>query len=116
MLFLDEVGELGLDEQATILRDRGKAISAGRQRQGGEQRFLVDSRHHRDLVAAVDGGITTHPSQESVSAKQTFARGAFLSERAILVSSVPAAALEGSRAPEVARTSPLAVHSGMRMR
>ena len=36
LLFLDEIGELGLDEQAMLLRaHRGEALPAGRRRQGG---------------------------------------------------------------------------------
>ena len=46
MLFLDEIGELGLDEQAMILRaHRGEALPAGRRRQGGGERLPADRRH-----------------------------------------------------------------------
>ena len=46
VLFLDEIGELGLDEQAMLLRaHRGEALPAGRRRQGGRERLPAHRRH-----------------------------------------------------------------------
>ena len=44
LLFLDEVAELGPDEQAMLLRGRGKAIPAGGVGQGSPRRFPTDRR------------------------------------------------------------------------
>ena len=57
MLFLDEIGELGLDEQAMLLRAlEEKKLPAGRRRQGGGSDFQLIAGTNRDLGDAVRSG------------------------------------------------------------
>jgi transcriptional regulatory protein RtcR len=57
MLFLDEIGELGLDEQAMILRaiEEGRFLPVGSDREA-ESRFQLIAGTNRDLLAAVAEG------------------------------------------------------------
>ncbi len=57
MLFLDEIGELGLDEQAMILRaiEEGRFLPVGSDKEA-ESRFQLIAGTNRDLVAAVAKG------------------------------------------------------------
>lgn len=58
MLFLDEIGELGLDEQAMILRaiEEGRFLPVGSDKEA-ESRFQLIAGTNRDLVEAVAAGI-----------------------------------------------------------
>jgi transcriptional regulatory protein RtcR len=57
MLFLDEIGELGLDEQAMILRaiEEGRFLPVGSDHES-ESRFQLIAGTNRDLVDAVANG------------------------------------------------------------
>src|SRR5690606_14949233 len=57
MLFLDEIGDLGLDEQAMILRaiEEGRFLPVGADREASSKFQLVDGTN-RDLLADVGGG------------------------------------------------------------
>lgn len=57
MLFLDEIGELGLDEQAMILRaiEEGRFLPVGSDKEA-ESRFQLIAGTNRDLVSAVAAG------------------------------------------------------------
>ena len=57
MLFLDEIGELGLDEQAMILRaiEEGKFLPVGADKEA-ESDFQLVAGTNRDLLAAVAAG------------------------------------------------------------
>lgn len=57
MLFLDEIGELGLDEQAMILRaiEEGRFLPVGSDKET-ESRFQLIAGTNRDLVLAVAAG------------------------------------------------------------
>lgn len=57
MVFLDEIGELGLDEQAMMLRaiEEGRFLPVGADREGTSD-FLLIAGTNRDLSAAVANG------------------------------------------------------------
>jgi transcriptional regulatory protein RtcR len=57
MLFLDEIGELGLDEQAMVLRavEEGRFLPVGADREA-ESKFQLVAGTNRDLVAEVAAG------------------------------------------------------------
>jgi transcriptional regulatory protein RtcR len=57
MLFLDEIGELGLDEQAMILRaiEEGRFLPVGADKEAASE-FQLVAGTNRDLLAAVAGG------------------------------------------------------------
>lgn len=57
MLFLDEIGELGLDEQAMVLRavEEGRFLPVGADREV-ESRFQLIAGTNRDLVTEVSAG------------------------------------------------------------
>ena len=68
MLFLDEIGELGLRRAGDAAAgDRGEALPAGRRRQGGEERLPADRRHQ---PRPARGGRRGALSRRSVRAHQ----------------------------------------------